>query len=1147
VAQSEAPRRDQGLIRRVPATKRRRVETRQQRRRRIRRRLLTGRQPEPEPAYIGLLEDPASPRVGICCSGGGVRSAAYNLGALQALDRRGVLKQAEYLAAVSGGSYIAAAFAMVDDTREDGSDPELVTPERGAFYRGSPEEQYLRNRASYLAPGGMGKLFLLQRVLAGLAFNLFFIGLALLMLGMLLSGLFYVRWYHGLTHTTDEAFTIPFVCRWLPAVIVIPGVVLALLSVLVEFRHDDRRAAVETWCARLLLAGAGVALFTIVLPWLVWLVHQQGVDPGTGNAGSRLVGTGTVGLVTVVTGVLLQLRARLADPVSVLEQLKPLQRRLRSLGKGTRMAIVYFAGAVAGPALLLAFLVAVVSAALTASSTGHPDPTIWLVLAASTVLFSFFYSIADITSWSLHPFYKRRLCTAFALKRVAGEGPAAEAGQAVERSYDTQVPLSRTGFCAGWPTLLVCAAANISDTAATPPGRAVTSFTFSCEAIGGPLVGGVATRDYEDCFDDSRTRYLTLPSAVAMSGAALSPSMGKMTRRPLTFLMALANVRLGVWVPNPQRLESWRRPRALVRRALYRMTFRQLDLVPTGATARPRPHHLVNEMLGRNSVGGTHLYVTDGGHYENLGLVELLRRGCTDVYCFDASGGASFENLGDAIALARTELNVEIRIDPLPLVVEGDRRLARCDCVRGTVKFPPSPGHPEGATGTLVYARTVMTAAAPWDVHAYHEADETFPHDPTVDQLYTDQKFEAYRALGELAGTNACGRMEMAASLGEAAPLPPLPGAPSSNGRGPAPDAAAAGASASLAGVPLAARLTAQLLAGDPARDPVAVAERLLALQAQDPRGARLAVRARTLGSGTTAADVDRALTDERSLVISWLNRGTLQLVRREDWPWLHALTTPPLRTGSARRLAQEGVPPADAERGAAAVERALADEGPLTREQLRERVAAAGVRVEGQAHVHVLLAATLRHAIVRGPMRGTRHAFALARDWLGEEATKPVDRDRALAELARRYLAGHGPASDRDLARWAGLPLRDARAGLGAIAPLLVQRPDGLVDLAQRPAGEDPGPLPPPRLLGVYDPLLLGWCSRADVLGERGAGIVTTNGLFRPFLLVRGRAAGLWRLERGEVVLDPFGRLASRDAAALKRDAADVRRFLGT
>jgi hypothetical protein len=345
---------------------------------------------------------------------------------------------------------------------------------------------------------------------------------------------------------------------------------------------------------------------------------------------------------------------------------------------------------------------------------------------------------------------------------------------------------------------------------------------------------------------------------------------------------------------------------------------------------------------------------------------------------------------------------------------------------------------------------------------------------------------------------------------------------------------------------PLPARLTAQQLAGEPARDAIAVAKRLLAVQAQDPRGARLAIRARTLGSGVGAADVERALSDERSLVISWLNRGTLHLVRREDWPWLHALTTPPLTTASARRLGQEGVPPADAERGVAAVERALAGEGPLTREQLRERIAAAGVRTQGQALVHVLMAASLRGLIVRGPLVGARHAFALVRDWLGEEALKPVDRDAALAELARRYLAGHGPADARDLARWAGLPLRDARAGLAAIAPALEQRADGLLDLARRPAGPAAA-LPPPRLLGAFDPLLLGWCSRADVLGAQGVGVVTTNGLFRPFALVRGRAVATWRLAGGEVTLEPFGRLTGRVTAALERDAADVKRFLAT
>jgi len=158
--------------------------------------------------------------------------------------------------------------------------------------------------------------------------------------------------------------------------------------------------------------------------------------------------------------------------------------------------------------------------------------------------------------------------------------------------------------------------------------------------------------------------------------------------------------------------------------------------------------------------------------------------------------------------------------------------------------------------------------------------------------------------------------------------------------------------------VPTAERLRAQLLSGPRARSPEAVVERLLAVQGQDPRGARLAVRART--EGLTAADVDRALSEERTLLITWLNRGTLHLVRSEDYPWLHALTTPPLRTTNARRLAQEGVSPAAAERGVETIERSLADEGPLTRTQLGQRLDRADIPTSGQALVQLLLLASL-------------------------------------------------------------------------------------------------------------------------------------------------------------------------------------------
>src|SRR6059058_4436807 len=328
----------------------------------------------------------------------------------------------------------------------------------------------------------------------------------------------------------------------------------------------------------------------------------------------------------------------------------------------------------------------------------------------------------------------------------------------------------------------------------------------------------------------------------------------------------------------------------------------------------------------------------------------------------------------------------------------------------------------------------------------------------------------------------------------------------------------------------IAERLTAQLLAGRPARDPLAVAERLLAIQVQDPRGARLAVRART--RGLSVADVDRALTDDRSLLITWLNRGTLHLVRLEDYPWLQVLTTPQLAAGNARRLEQTGVTPRLAKKGVDVIVGALADEGPLTRRQLAERVEAAGVPTKNQALVHLLMLTALQGQTIRGPMVGIHQAFVLVRDWLGEQPA--VDRERALAELARRYLAGHGPADERDLARWAGLPLRDVRAGLRAIGSKLHERDDGLVDLARRPPAAE---LPPPRLLGSYDPLLLGWRSRAPILREDER-LVTVNGLFRPFALAGGRAAAVWRIVDGKVVVEPFGRLSRATAAALERDA---------
>jgi hypothetical protein len=333
-------------------------------------------------------------------------------------------------------------------------------------------------------------------------------------------------------------------------------------------------------------------------------------------------------------------------------------------------------------------------------------------------------------------------------------------------------------------------------------------------------------------------------------------------------------------------------------------------------------------------------------------------------------------------------------------------------------------------------------------------------------------------------------------------------------------------------------RLTAQLLGGAPAQTPEQVVRRLLAVQAQELRGARLAVRARS--RGLTVADVDAAFTHRRSMVVTWLNRGTLHLVPAEDYWWLHPLTAPRMQSGVDRRLAQLGVRPDQVERAVDVVVEQVTTLGPRSREQLRDALDAAGVPTEGQALVHLLATASLRGRVVRGPFLDGEHCYAAVADWLGPAPT-PLERRDALALLARRYLAGHGPADARDLAKWAGIGLGDARSGLSSIEDELVVRPDGLLDLAGRAPAAG---LPAPVLLGPYDPLLHGWTSHELVTG-RHRGIVTTNGLFRPFALVEGRAVATWGLSAGRLTIRLLETVPTEQVDALVADAAEVLRFL--
>jgi hypothetical protein len=695
--------------------------------------LLFGARREAPPSFRGLYEAPDDPeRTGVCCSGGGIRSAAFNLGALQELQERKLLQKARYLSAVSGGSYIASAFCMVAKTwkepNDEDSDPSTIDSAHGlVFAPGSPEEQYLRNHLSYLAPDGPAKVYLGLRMVAGLVVNVLLIGLPVLITGLLI-GLALDRSYGGLG---DGDMHVPPGVLYPILALLAAALAVAVLDVVWRPRHDRWQTATQSWEVRLFVLGVVGALLFIAVPALAAVAAGRsdgsGAAADAGGGALKSAWTALSSMAALAAAAVLHVRGAVRDRQ---KEIDDSQGWFGRFAKKVREVVIAIVVMLAGPLLL----VAVASLGVLVSVNSEDRGVVWLI--STVLILAAMWIVVDLTTVSLHPFYRRRLASAFALRRVAEGGvPVAR-----ERPYDRLVALSETEVGAAWPTLIVCAAANVSDPGATPPGRAVASFTFSPTAIGGPLTGAAATTAYEKLARNQR-RDVTLPAAVAMSGAAVSPSMGKLTYRPLTFLLALANIRLGVWVLNPQHVNASHRLLAGRGRSVRH---------------RPRPQYLWKELFGRNRLQDKFLYVTDGGHYENLGVVELLRRGCRRIYCFDAGGGRTSKALADAIALARTELNVDIEMGAEAANLVEDETTGRSGvvCATGTIRYPgPDPDRrPEG---TLIYVRSALSESSPWDLQEYQVVDGVFPHHSTFDQFFDDQKFEAYRRLGMCAAQSA--------------------------------------------------------------------------------------------------------------------------------------------------------------------------------------------------------------------------------------------------------------------------------------------------------------------------------------------------------------------------------------------------------
>jgi hypothetical protein len=659
--------------------------------------------------------------LGISFSGGGIRSAAFCLGAYQALSRQGLFQRARYLSAVSGGSYIAGALTVAQGK----SDAEALRGEAAPWSRGSPEEWYLRTHLSYLAPGLAGRLWLVVNSVYGLLLNLLPLVVGSYLAGQVV-GLLYGATIRGIGRPDGR---LAGAVAWGAAAAA--GLFLAAI-VLVGVRRffdKERFRAIPgerplRRTATALVAGSGVvAVLTVCLPLLVHLLGLSLADNPFWVGRADALGPRRL-LVTVVMVVGVVLLGALAVLLMRLGRARALQGVLAFLGGWGILAV---------PFLL---------AAEGEARSGWDFPLdVWVILGALATLAVCGLFIHN-RRYSMHLYYRERLSHAFVLKRTSSAGGV----RVAPVPYDDEVRLSdvgreiedkrRSGL--PFPELIVCAAVAARE-GDVPNKSWAAPFTFdACRSGSVDLAPLVETAELE------RTRTkggsdLTLPSMMAISGAAISPTMGRFTLPALRLLMALSNLRLGVWIPNP-----FRRGDVPAPASDGGSRVRRVGRALAAGWREPGGLYVLKEAMGLAGTRGRFIHVSDGGHWENLGLVELIRRRCTHMIVVDASAGgrSPLQDIARAAALARSDLGAEVRLDPEATLPSAETGRAEAPVAVGSVAYP------DGSMGVIYYARSVLWDGVPMDLAVFREKDHQFPQHPTANQLFSGEQFDAYRALG---------------------------------------------------------------------------------------------------------------------------------------------------------------------------------------------------------------------------------------------------------------------------------------------------------------------------------------------------------------------------------------------------------------
>lgn len=342
-------------------------------------------------------------------------------------------------------------------------------------------------------------------------------------------------------------------------------------------------------------------------------------------------------------------------------------------------------------------------------------------------------------------------------------------------------------------------------------------------------------------------------------------------------------------------------------------------------------------------------------------------------------------------------------------------------------------------------------------------------------------------------------------------------------------------------------RLWSQHIAQPRFDHPSQVVAWLGAVQAQEYLSALWALGLRTRQA--TEASLEQALAD-KTVVRTWPMRGTIHFVEASDVRWMLALLTPRVVARGAQRFRELGLDESVVARSKAVFASALQGGKQLKRDEMYSRLEQAGISTAGQRGYHLLWRSAQEGLICFAAREGKQHTFALLDEWV--PASKSLTRDESLAEVARRYFTGHGPATLQDFVWWSGLTVADARAGLEMVSP---QLPQETIDEQTYWAAPDmpvTGEASPTAfLLPSFDEYLVGYRDRGAVLNPSYAKQAAPGGgVLSATVVLDGQVGGTWKrtIKRDRIVLqvDPFSELGQAATHAVAAAVDRYSKFLG-